>query len=82
MRKLINRWTNRGLFTIKGVDDAVAAYRKFVRKNIISMPGAVDQTVKYPQHHKRSMKKPASVSAVFTPRDGLFSFDDSKDPCK
>lgn len=82
LRKLINRWTNRGLFTINGVDDAVAAYRKFVRKNIISMPGAVDQTVKYPQHHKRSMKKPASVSAVFTPRDGLFSFDDSKDPCK
>lgn len=82
LRKLINRWTNRGLFTINGVDDAVVAYRKFVRKNIISMPGAVEQTIKYSQHHKRSIRERPSVSTVFTPRDGLFSFDDSKDPFK
>ena len=82
LRKLIIRWTNRKLFSIVGVDDAVDAYRTFVRRNVTAMPAAVDQTAKYHQHHQSRSAKTATPTPVYVPRNGLFNFDNMKDPIK
>jgi putative transposase len=80
LRNLIIRWSNRKLFSIVGVDDAVDAYRNFVRSHVTSMPAAVDQTAKYQQHHSSRSAKPVRPTPAYVPRGGLFNFDNSKDP--
>lgn len=83
LRKLIIRWGNRGLFSIVGVDDAVAAYRSFVRTHAGQMPAAADQLGKYWSCHSNAgseSKSPATPK--FAPRGGSVSFDHVKDPIK
>jgi hypothetical protein len=83
LRKLIIRWSNRKLFSIVGVDDAVDAYRRFVRSNAAQLPAAADQVGKYWQHHAKPnpADKPPPAPA-FVPRSGSVSFDHIKDPTK
>lgn len=82
LRKLIIRWSNRGLFSIAGIDDAVAAYRCFVREHASQLPAAVDQLAKHwpPRFPSSGSKVP--MTASHTPRAGSVSFDHVKDPVK
>lgn len=83
LRKLIIRWSNRGLFSIVGVDDAIAAYRAFVRKHAGQMPAAADQVGKYwPYHSTSGAMNKTPPAPTFVPRGGGVSFDHIKDPIK
>lgn len=82
LRKLIIRWSNRGLFSIVGVDDAVSAYRTFVRTHASQLPAAVDQLAKYWSDHSSTKSANKTSPPVFAPRSGLVSFDHIKDPTK
>jgi hypothetical protein len=80
LRRLIHRWSERGLFTIAGVDDAVEAYRLFVRTHAHALPAAVDQFARHPQLHGRpDITASNSPPPRFVPRAGGVSFDDIKD---
>src|SRR3546814_13526913 len=68
LRKLIIRWGNRGLFSIVGVDDAVASYRAFVRAHAGQMPAAADQLGKYWSNHSRTEEGRAGKECVSTCR--------------
>lgn len=82
MRKLIIRWSNRGLFSIVGVDDAISAYRTFVRTHAHQLPAAVDQLAKHWSSTPPASKSQTQAPAVFAPRGGRVSFDHCKDPTK
>ena len=83
LRRLIHRWVKRGLFSIAGADDAIAAYREFVRKHAGQMPAAADQLAKHNQLHKPPhTDTTAAHPTAFIPRGGLVSFDHIKDPTK
>lgn len=83
MRKLIIRWSNRGLFSIVGVDDAISAYRNFVRANARQYGAAVDQLARqWALYGPASTKNEMKPSPAFTPRNGHVSFDHVKDPTK
>lgn len=79
-RKLIIRWSNRGLFSIAGVDDAVSAYRTFVRTHASQLPAAVDQLARHRASVPSASRSPPPP--VFAPRGGRVSFDHTKDPIK
>jgi hypothetical protein len=80
LRRLIHRWSQRGLFTIVGVDDAIEAYRVFVRTHARHLAAAVDQIARHPHLHSRPA--PAPPPPRFAPRAGSVSFDHIKDPAK
>jgi putative transposase len=82
MRKLIIRWSNRGLFSIVGVDDAISAYRTFVRTHAHQLPAAVDQLAKHSSCTPLAPTSQTQAPVVFAPRGGRVSFDHSKDPTK
>lgn len=83
LRKLIIRWSNRKLFSIAGVEDAVAAYRDFVRLNAERLPLAADQVARnWPLHAQRGRESDVAPTPSFTPRGGHVSFDHVKDPIK
>lgn len=83
LRKLVHRWAKRGLFSIAGADDAIAAYRVFVRKNAAQIPAAMDQFAKHHHLHNSSCDEiEAPRATALVPRGGPVTFDHIKDPTK
>jgi len=83
LRKLISRWSKRGLFSIAGVDDAVDAYRAYVKSHAHTSPLAPTQMAHL--HSRPDIARPASDASsecAFVPRGGPVNFDYSKDPTK
>jgi putative transposase len=70
LRRLIHRWSERGLFTIAGVDDAIEAYRLYVRTHAHEVPAASTSSLATPTctadrtPRRRPSRRPASSLAA------------------
>lgn len=83
LRKLISRWSKRGLFSIAGVDDAVDAYRAYVKSHARTSPLASTQMGHLrPQPETARPDRTTASERAFVPRGGSITFDYVKDPTK
>ncbi|OQP72140.1 hypothetical protein IA54_014915 [Xanthomonas phaseoli pv. syngonii LMG 9055] len=83
LRKLISRWSKHGLFSIAGADDAVDAYRAYVKSHASTSPLAPTQMAHlHPRSDNAQPVKDASTEHAFVPRGGSVNFDYAKDPTK
>jgi hypothetical protein len=83
-RKMINQWSKQeGGLSLKGVDCAIEAYTKFLRKIFGTSQQAVDQLARLQQMKTTTatVSSPRSMmqTPLRTPKRGLVSMDDMRD---